>query len=249
MSTTRGPSDADLDRILAAHFHPAPMPGRLARRIVNECPWRERTMQSLARNLSIEVTERGVSFVAPGRVPAALRARGGPGPAARRLAEKARRELAEYLSGDRSFFSVPVDLSGLPEFQRRVLQAAARIPAGETRSYSWIARRIGRPRAARAVGTALGRNPVPFIVPCHRVLRGDGSLGGYAFGLGLKRRLLDLERSTPALEGCSSTRIVCRVGCDRGRRMRPDHRVIFASLPDARAAGYRPCLVCRPVAA
>jgi O-6-methylguanine DNA methyltransferase len=164
--------------------------------------------------------------------------------AARRLVERARLELTEYLTGQRSFFSVPVDLSGVPEFQRRVLDAAADIPFGQLRAYTWVASQVGHPRAARAVGTALGRNPVPFIVPCHRVARHDGSLGGYRFGLGLKARLLALERTTPVVEGCTSTRIVCRVGCPHGRHMRPDNRVVFASVEDARQVGYRPCKDC-----
>jgi O-6-methylguanine DNA methyltransferase len=109
-----------------------------------------------------------------------------------------------------------------------------------------VAERIGSPRAVRAVGTALGRNPVPLIVPCHRVWRADGGLGGYLFGEALKRRLAELERSTPVLEGCTSTRIVCRVGCAHGRHMKPEHRVVFASVEDARSVGYRPCKACRP---
>jgi O-6-methylguanine DNA methyltransferase len=117
---------------------------------------------------------------------------------------------------------------------------------GEARSYTWIARRIGRPRAMRAVGSALARNPVPFIVPCHRVLRTDGGLGGYALGLPLKRRLLEFERGTPVLEGCATTGIVCRVGCAALRRARPDTRVVFATLADARSVGYRSCEACRP---
>ncbi|HWN03572.1 MAG TPA: methylated-DNA--[protein]-cysteine S-methyltransferase, partial [Candidatus Dormibacteraeota bacterium] len=104
------------------------------------------------------------------------------------------------------------------------------------------------PRAVRAVGTALGRNPVPLILPCHRVWRSDGGLGGYIFGADVKDRLAALERTTPVLEGCTSTRIVCRVGCIHGRNMRPDNRVVFASVEDARSVGYRPCKVCRPAA-
>lgn len=90
---------------------------------------------------------------------------------------------------------------------------------------------------------------LPILVPCHRVLRGAGGLGGYLFGPGVKARLLRLERATPVLEGCRSTRIVCRVGCVHGRHMRPENRVVFASLRDARSAGYRPCRVCRPAPA
>jgi O-6-methylguanine DNA methyltransferase len=234
-------SDA-LDVLLTDYFRPEPIPPALTRRIVAGARKGGRTMETLANELSIRATPRGVALVGPhGRRRAA-------GEDHRGLADRARRELGEYLAGKRVFFSVPVDLSGLPEFQRRVLEEARRIPYGEARSYSWIARRIGRPRAVRAVGTALGRNPVPFIVPCHRVLRSDGSLGGYAFGLGLKERLLKMERSTPVLEGCTSTGIVCRVGCSAGQRMRDDRRVNFASLQDARTSGYRPCRVCRPAA-
>jgi hypothetical protein len=87
---------------------------------------------------------------------------------------------------------------------------------------------------------------VPFVVPCHRVLRADGSLGGYAFGPGLKRRLLDLERGTPALVGCATTRVVCRLGCPHLARVGETRRVVFASVSDARSVGYRPCSVCRP---
>src|SRR5439155_456458 len=83
----------------------------------------------------------------------------------------------EYLGGRRAFFGVSVDLSTVPDFQRRVLEAARQIPFGEARPYAWVAAQIGRPRAVRAVGTALARNPVPLIVPCHRVWRSDGGLG------------------------------------------------------------------------
>lgn len=83
----------------------------------------------------------------------------------------------------------------------------------------------------------------------HRVLRSDGGAGRYLFGTRVKDRLLALERSTPVLQGCATTRIVCRVGCVHGRRMNPENRVIFASLADARAVGYRPCKACRPAAA
>ena len=169
--------------------------------------------------------------------------------AARRLAERAREELSEYFEGKRAFFSVPVDLTEAPDFQRKVLAAARDIPFGEVRPYAWVAQRIGHPRAVRAVGTALGRNPVPFIVPCHRVLQTGGGLGGYLFGTDVKSRLLSLERTTPVYEGCTSTHIVCRVGCVHGRHMRPDNRVVFASVDDARSIGYRPCKVCKPQAA
>lgn len=87
-----------------------------------------------------------------------------------------------------------MDWASIPEFQRAVLQETARIPRGSVRSYGWIAERIGRPRAARAVGTALARNPVPLLVPCHRVVRAGGALGSYGLGgASVKGRLLTAE--------------------------------------------------------
>ena len=145
-----------------------------------------------------------------------------------------------------TFFSVAVDLTDVAPFQARVLAEARRIPFGDTESYAALARRVGHPRAARAVGNALGANPVPVIVPCHRVIRGDGSWGHYAFGGEMKTRLLALERATPALVGCTSTRIVCRRGCAREQRVTESNRVVFASVGDARGVGYRSCRVCRP---
>lgn len=235
--------DARLDRILGAFFAPTPVPDGFARRVLSEAPSARDADRLLAR-LAVHATARGVSLVRRGG--GADRAEGA---AARRWVERARLELGEYLAGKRSFFSVAVDLTGVPEFQRDVLRAAQDIPFGEARPYAWVARKIGRPRAVRAVGTALGKNPVPLIVPCHRVLRTDGAAGGYIFGTRVKQDLLSLERVTPALEGCTSTRIVCRVGCVHGRRMRPDNRVVFASVDDACSVGYRPCRVCKPAAA
>ena len=108
-------------------------------------------------------------------------------------------QIRRYLTGERTAFDAPVDLSGLTAFQRQVLQAVSRVPRGKVVSYAELARRIGRPRAARAVGQALGRNPVPLVIPCHRVLASDGSLGGYSGrgGVRTKRALLQLEGALP----------------------------------------------------
>jgi methylated-DNA-[protein]-cysteine S-methyltransferase len=99
-----------------------------------------------------------------------------------------------YFAGQRSSFPDNLDLSEATGFQRRVWEAARQIPYGETGSYGWIARKIGKPGAARAVGQALGKNPLPIIVPCHRVISSDGSLGGFSGGLEMKRQLLALEK-------------------------------------------------------
>lgn len=108
-----------------------------------------------------------------------------------------RTELEEYFAGQRRRFDVPLDWSLTSDFQRRVLRATAAIPFGQTRTYAEVAALAGRPGAARAAGTALGRNPMPVIVPCHRILRGGGALGGYTGGLDRKRTLLAVEGAGP----------------------------------------------------
>ena len=102
-------------------------------------------------------------------------------------------QLTAYFDRRRPGFDLPVDLAQLGDFQRAVLDAASRLGFGEAVTYAELAGRIGRPRAARAVGSALGRNPIPIIVPCHRVIRTDRTLGGYTGGLRYKRALLRIE--------------------------------------------------------
>ena len=105
-----------------------------------------------------------------------------------------RRELDAYFEGTRREFDLAVDLTPLPTFQRSVLEELARVRYGETATYGGLAARVGNPRAARAVGGALNRNPIPIVLPCHRVVGASGSLVGYAGGLERKRALLELER-------------------------------------------------------
>ncbi len=106
-------------------------------------------------------------------------------------------QLAEYFAGHRTRFDLPLDLQGGTAFQRAVWTALLGIPAGQTVSYGAISQRIGKPAAVRAVGAAVGRNPVSVVVPCHRVLGGDGALTGYAGGLERKTALLRLEGVLP----------------------------------------------------
>jgi methylated-DNA-[protein]-cysteine S-methyltransferase len=110
-----------------------------------------------------------------------------------RSTDEVRRELAEYFEGRRRSFAVKVDLSSMQGFSRRVLQQTARIPFGSVITYRDVATRAGSPRAVRAAGNALGANPVPIVVPCHRVIRTGGGLGGYTGGLDRKEALLRLE--------------------------------------------------------
>jgi O-6-methylguanine DNA methyltransferase len=154
----------------------------------------------------------------------------------------------------------PLDLSGATAFERDVLDATRRIPAGQVRPYSWVAREAGHPRAVRAVGSALGRNPVPLLIPCHRVTRSDGQPGEYVFGARAKETLLrseevDLDRLRELAAagvhyiGSDTTGIVCFPTCRDARRITPGHRHGFATVAAAQEAGYRPCRTCRPAVA
>jgi O-6-methylguanine DNA methyltransferase len=178
---------------------------------------------------------------------------------AERPPERIAAQLAAALRGDRSRLSV--DLGALTEFERAVLFKAREIPRGEVRTYGWVAKEIGRPRAVRAVGSALAHNPVPLIVPCHRVVRSDWRLGEYSCGgPEAKRSVLAAEgvevgelealaRRGVRFQGSETTRIFCLPTCRQARRIRPQHRVPFRSEAEAYAAGYRPCRTCRPALA
>jgi O-6-methylguanine DNA methyltransferase len=156
---------------------------------------------------------------------------------------------------------LPVDLRGLTEFQAAVLRRTATIPRGEVRPYGWVAKEIGKPGAVRAVGTALAHNPVPVIIPCHRVVRSDGTLGEYSLGPAEnKRTLLEAEGLDVAsfeelagrgirFVGSDTTHIFCHPTCGHGGKITAAHRREFTDEAQARSAGYRPCKVCRPVAA
>ena len=102
-------------------------------------------------------------------------------------------QVRDYLAGRRTSFDLQIDLSGVTPFRRTVLAECARIPRGQTTTYGDLARRVGRPDAFRAVGNAMHTNPIPIVIPCHRVLGANGSLTGFGGGLDVKRRLLELE--------------------------------------------------------
>ena len=106
--------------------------------------------------------------------------------------------LEQYARGERIIFNDNLDFGNTTPFQRAVWETTCTIPYGETRSYEWIAQRIGKPGAARAVGQALKSNPFPIVVPCHRVIGKDGSLTGFSCGIDVKKRLLDMEASPHA---------------------------------------------------
>ena len=206
---------------------------------------------------------RGVSWVGAAGDPEEFEARvrahtGRPIARAGALPAKLRGAIERRLAGDRRA-RIELDLRGATAFEVAVWRKALEIPPGEVRPYGWVAAEIGRPKAVRAVGTALAHNPIPLVVPCHRVVRSDGTIGRYSMGgSDNKRRILAAEGlDVPALEaeaaegiryiGSDTTHIVCHPTCRDARRVTARHRIRFRSLRAARAAGYRPCRHCRPV--
>ncbi|MFY9488485.1 MAG: methylated-DNA--[protein]-cysteine S-methyltransferase [Solirubrobacterales bacterium] len=157
-------------------------------------------VESEAGRVFAAFSDRGVSMVSPAENEDQFRAT-----FARRTGREVRPadsadhgDLVDALTtGDGSL--IDCDLEGVSPFTRRVLDATASIERGQTRSYQWLARQIGMPSASRAVGNALGANPLPIIIPCHRIVRGDGSLGGYAFGPDMKQSLLEAEGALSGL--------------------------------------------------
>jgi len=167
------------------------------------------------------------------------------------LAEK----IEDQLEGTRR---LRFDLRGLTPFSQAVLRKTLEIPRGQVRPYGWIAREIGHPAAVRAVGTALANNPIPYFIPCHRVIRSDGVIGNYGGGgpevkkniLTLEgvqlKRLQELAHAGFRYEGVRSTKVFCFPTCYHGRTAKERNIVHFHSEQEAYAAGYRPCKHCRP---
>ena len=174
-------------------------PRGLARRLSPE-PMAYARCDSPFGAVHVAATADGVCAVSLYEDEAHFRARLAPPrwdePAAEAVAARAVAELAEYFAGRRQAFGVPIVLSAATDFDRRVLDAIAAIPHGETRTYGALARALGSPGASRAVGHACGRNPVPLLIACHRVVRGDGGMGGFgAGGPTVKTALLAMERA------------------------------------------------------
>lgn len=199
----------------------------------------------------------GIRFIAPAASPEEF---------ARRYRERFRRLLSPALGNHATSagkvtaalagekVEVSLDLSWATPFQQRVLKVVRDIPLGEVRPYMWVAWEAGAPGASRAVGNVMANNPVPLLVPCHRVIRNDGRIGNYAFGAGEKVRLLREEGVSPEelvkapYLATPTTGIVCHATCRNAKRIRSENRRPFRSAREAVTAGYRPCKVCRPVA-
>jgi methylated-DNA-[protein]-cysteine S-methyltransferase len=149
-------------------------------------------MNSPMGPVTVVSTDKGVASVHFGKsVPSGIKADESG-------ASEAVKQLSEYFAGKRTRFELPLDIEGTP-FQKSVWKALLQIPYGETRSYGDIAKALGKPAAARAVGMANHNNPIAIVIPCHRVIGQNGSLTGYAGGLHLKEKLLSIERKSPTL--------------------------------------------------
>jgi O-6-methylguanine DNA methyltransferase len=148
----------------------------------------------------------------------------------------------------------------ITELERDVFAALVKIPRGEVRTYEWLARQSGHPRAVRAVGSVLAKNRVPLVVPCHRVVPSSGGVGQYIFGSSMKRELLqregvdvegldDLARQGVRFIGSRTTKIACFPTCGDAMRIRAENRVPFRDARQAEEKGFRPCMKCQPWAA
>jgi O-6-methylguanine DNA methyltransferase len=170
--------------------------------------------------------------------------------------DKVGAEIKRYFDGDTSVMSRRVDLSVVEsEFQRRALTALQRVPAGSVITYQGLAAAVGKPDSQRAIGNTMASNPIPILVPCHRVVKSDGTIGNYGGGVENKIKLLRAEgfkvgpdRKLPeeAVLGHSQTHIFCRPQCSAAKRANPVRMLIFANPACAEHAGLRPCKLCRP---
>ena len=153
---------------------------------------------------------------------------------------------------------LPVDLKDVTDFQRSVLGVAATIPFGQVRPYGWLADHVGNHGAVRGVGSTMAKNPVPLIIPCHRVVRSDGRIGNYSLGGAhnktelLEHEGVDLERLAGLAArnvrflGSDTTHVFCLPTCSHARRISETHRVELKSAAQAEAEGFRACKVCQP---
>lgn len=175
------------------------------------------------------------------------------------LPDRLRKQVVSALAGEGVDKPV-VDFADAGEFEKRVLETLTRIPRGEVRTYTWVARQAGRPRAVRAVGNICAHNVVPFVVPCHRVVPTTGGVGNYAFGAPVKRALLqregvpvdeleELARRGVRYVGSKTTKVFCFPTCSGALRIKEENRVDFRGEQDAGRQGFRPCKRCQPAAA
>lgn len=211
----------------------------------------------------VAFTERGLRMISrrgtADQFRAAYAKRYGRALMAAPIPDRLREQVRAALEGEASG-RPRIDIETVSELEDKVMQALVSIPRGEVRSYSWLAQKVGKPKAVRAVANFVARNIVPFVVPCHRVVPAGGGVGKYAFGSDMKRELLRKEgvdvdqldalaRKGIRFIGSKTTNIVCFPTCHAARRIREENRVPFPSAEDALKEGFRPCKHCQPFAA
>jgi O-6-methylguanine DNA methyltransferase len=236
------------------------LPAVLSRVGLSDRFWR---LESPIGPVYVAHSKAGISMVSRASSPAAFERRfrerfGRPVSAEKSVPPAGVRALIRTLKGTGRGI-LRFDLRGLSDFERAVLHKALEIPTGEVRPYSWIAREIGHPDAVRAAGSVLAKNPVPLLIPCHRVVRSDGHLGNYSLGGSrAKRRLLEVEGADPGLlEKLADSRVrflgneaqkhFCYPTCGGIATLVLSNKVPFASEREALEAGYHPCADCRPL--
>ncbi len=252
--------EREIDQLLeAAHRQMAPRLTRIRR------PWvRVGTAASPLGNLMVAMSDAGIVMIyfldTPGasvdNALATLRRRKFDLIEDQDVAARVSGEIRRFVEGDLNALVTPIDLSlVVSPFQRRVIERLRKVPAGAVMSYQALAAAVGAPRGSRAVGNTMASNPIPVYVPCHRVIRSDGSVGNYGGGVNSKLALLraegfrigaDRRVTADAVLGHQRTHIFCRPSCSSARRANPSRMVIFADPQGARRAGLRACRQCRP---
>ena len=175
------------------------------------------------------------------------------------LPDRLRQQVVSALAGEGVAKPV-VDLADAGEFEKKVLEVLTHIPRGQVRTYTWVARQAGRPKAVRAVGNICAHNVVPFVIPCHRVVPTTGGVGNYAFGTPVKRELLkregvpleqldELARQGVRYIGTKNTKVYCFPTCSGALRIYEENAIGFRDERDAASQGFRPCKQCQPLAA
>lgn len=266
MTPTQTGTPLDQPDILATALSDlaSPAPARLGHAVLAKVgladAWAE--LPSPLGPIAVAWNGRGVSWIDRADGPEILAERfaaqiGRPLVRVDRVPDRLARAVKSRMAGDRRV-RIPLDLRGHTAFEVAVWRKALEIPRGEVRPYGWIAAEIGHPKAVRAVGTALSHNPVPLVVPCHRVVRSDGSIGQYSLGGPEAKRtvlraegldLIEMEAVAKAgfrYVGSATTHVVCLPTCRHARRITARHRRPFRSMSGAIDDGFRACRSCRP---
>lgn len=229
----------------------------------SECSDRFDVIKAGRDEVLVAFTDRGLRMITTGVTPDEFRAAYARkfardlSPAS--LPDRLRKQVLSALAGEGVSKPV-VDLAGAGQFEKTVLEVLTHIPRGQVRTYTWVARQAGRPKAVRAVGNICARNLVPFVVPCHRVVPISGGVGNYAFGAAVKRALLnregvpldaldELARRGVRYVGTKSTKVYCFPTCSGALRIAENNRIGLRDERDAARQGFRPCKQCQPLAA